>query len=131
MLAAIVTPIEMLGVLATLLSTLSLCLTIYTKDYDLGGIAQDHKVAAQALWAIREKYLSLLTDIKAEVVTIDCIIETRSHLEKELSTIYENCPRTNSFAYKQAAKALKRTQELTFSSDEIDQLLPSELRRKV
>lgn len=44
-------------------STLLLILNAYTKDYDLGELAQKHKQAANEIWLIREKYLSLLTDL--------------------------------------------------------------------
>src|SRR6266404_936397 len=44
-------------------STTLLSLNAYTKNYDLGELAQKHKQAANDLWIIRESYLSLLVDI--------------------------------------------------------------------
>ena len=45
-------------------STALLALNAYTKDHDLGEIAQKHRQAGADLWLIRERYLSLLTDLR-------------------------------------------------------------------
>lgn len=111
------------------LSTVLLGLNTYMKDYDLGEIAQKHTNAANELWDIRETYLSLLTDIKADNLSINQIINQRDELQKRLSNVYSGTPRTNSRAYKEASKALKINGELTFSDKEIDAFLPKELRR--
>src|SRR5271157_3624128 len=50
--------------IGALISVILLALNLYTKNYDLGEIAQEHKQAANATWFIREKYLSLLTDLR-------------------------------------------------------------------
>jgi len=52
------------ALIGIIISTGLLVLTAYTKNYDLGEIAQKHKQAGSDLWLIREKYLSLLTDLK-------------------------------------------------------------------
>lgn len=116
----------MLGVI---LSTLLFGLNTYMKDYDLGEISQKHTNAANELWDIRETYLSLLTDIKASQLSINQIINQRDELQKRLVNIYSGSPRTNSKAYKEASKALKLNEELTFSDEEIDAFLPKELRK--
>jgi hypothetical protein len=116
----------MLGVI---LSTLLFGLNTYMKDFDLGEIAQKHTNAANELWDIRETYLSLLTDIKADQLSINQIINQRDELQKRLSNVYSGSPRTNFKAYKEASKALKINEELTFNDHEIDVFLPKELRR--
>jgi hypothetical protein len=116
----------MLGVI---LSTLLFGLNTYMKDFDLGEIAQKHTNAANDLWDIRETYLSLLTDIRAEQLSINQIINQRDELQKRLSGVYSGSPRTNYKAYKEASKALKVNEELTFSDKEIDAFLPKELRK--
>ena len=55
-------------------------------------------------------------------------IKLRSSLQEELSAIYQNAPRTLDEAYKLAQKALKVDEEMTFSRDEINNLLPEALR---
>jgi hypothetical protein len=116
----------MLGVI---LSTLLFGLNTYMKDFDLGEIAQKHTNAANDLWDIRETYLSLLTDIRANQLSINQITNQRDELQKRLSGVYSGSPRTNFKAYKEASKALKVNEELTFSDKEIDAFLPKELRK--
>lgn len=117
------------GIITALISTSLLALNTYLKKYDLGQIAQKHANSATALWNIRETYLSLLTDIKAENIAIDEIVTKRDKLQKELHGLYKGAPRTISKAYKEASEALKTNEELTFSDDEIDNFLPKELRK--
>jgi hypothetical protein len=102
---------------------------MYTRDYDLGEIAQKHSNSAAELWNIRESYLSLLTDIKNDALKPDEIISKRDKLQSELYNIYKGSPRTINKAYKAATIGLKRDEELFFKSEEIDKLLPEDLRR--
>lgn len=115
--------------LSALLSTVLFALNAYTKDYDLGEIAQKHTNAANELWDIRETYLSLLSDIRAHTVSIGQITNKRDDLQNRLLNVYSGSPRTNSKAYTEASKALQKNEELTFSDREIDAFLPKELRK--
>ena len=116
-------------IIGIIVSTILFGLNTYTKDYDLGEIAQKHSNAANELWNLREDYLSFLTDIKTNQLSIDQIIEKRDGLQSKLFNIYSGSPRTNSKAYKEATKSLKLDEELTFSDEEIDLFLPKELRK--
>jgi hypothetical protein len=111
-------------------STLLFALNTYTKDYDLGEIAQKHTNAAVDLWSIRESYLSLITDLRSRILTKEDILVKRDELQEKLSMTYAGSPRTNHKAYKLASKALQSNEELTFSDDEIDAFLPKTLRKK-
>lgn len=62
-------------------------------------------------------------------VSLEEIRQRRDDLQKQTFAVYEKAPQTISKAYKQAQKALKFNEELTFSEDEIDVLLPIRLRR--
>lgn len=115
--------------IGAVLSTILFGLNTYMKDYDLGEIAQKHTTAANELWNSRETYLSLLTDIKADSLSVNQIINQRDELQKRLANIYSGAPRTNSRAYAEASKGLKISEELTFSEKEIDAFLPKELRK--
>lgn len=117
------------GILSALISTTLLALNTYLKNYDIGKIAQKHSDCASNLWNIRETYLSLLTDIKAEAITIDEIIKRRDLLQNKLFNIYLGAPRSINKAYDEATKALKTNEELTFSDEEIDMFLPTELKK--
>lgn len=110
------------------LSTLLFGLNAYTKDYDLGEISQKHKNTANELWNIREKYLSLLTEMKMGMLTPEQIIKRRDDLQQVLNAIYASGPRTDSRAYRKASDSIERMKNGVLDGDEIDPLLPKELR---
>jgi hypothetical protein len=117
-------------IISAALSTMLLALNSYTKDYDLGAIAQKHRQAAADIWLVRERYLSLLTDLRSGALNADIIRGERDKLLKDLHTVYAGAPSTNFRAYLETQKALKSFEDMTFSDDEIDAFLPKELKRK-
>lgn len=118
-----------IGVLLTLIfSTILLVLNSYTQDYDLGEIAQKHRQAGADLWIIRERYLSLLTDLHIQAQPINEMLAKRDRLAEELHAVYTGAPITNYKAYSMAQKALKELEDMTFSDKEIDAFLPSVLK---
>lgn len=112
-----------------LVSTTLLVLNAYTKNYDLGELAQKHKQSANDLWLIREKYLSLITDLRMDEKPIEKLQEERDGLLGELHGVYSGAPSTTFQAYRKAQEALKSLEDMTFSDDEIDAFLPKELKR--
>jgi len=117
------------ALLGTIVSTGLLALNAYTKNYDLGELAQKHKQAANELWIIREKYLSLLVDLTMREKPIEALQAQRDRLIEELHSAYSGAPSTTFQAYRKAQEALKRLEDLTFADEEIDAFLPKELRR--
>ena len=113
------------------ISTILLVLNSYTKDYDLGTIAQKHRQAAAEIWLIREKYLTLLTALRMKQLSVDEICLQRDKFREDLHSIYSGAPSTNFEAYPKAQNALKNKEDITFSEDEIDKFLPKELKRKL
>lgn len=116
------------ALVSALTSTLLLVLNAYMKDNDPGQLSERHKKVAAELWDIRESYLSLLTDIRTGQVPESSLRERRDQLQARLATIYEAAPRTTDKAYKRAQVGLQKSEELTFSDDELDALLPPALR---
>lgn len=112
------------------ISTLLLVLNAYTKNYDLGELAQKHKQAANEIWLIRENYLSLLTDLIIGEKSIPQLLSERDELLKSLHSAYSGSPNTTFEAYQKARDALKTKEDMTFSDEEIDAFLPKELKRK-
>ena len=110
-------------------STTLLVLNAYTKNYDLGEFAQKHRQAAADLWFIREKYLTLITDLRVGKESQEAIMNRRDMLLEDLHGVYSGAPSTTHQAYKKAQNALQRYDEMTFSDAEIDALLPSALRK--
>ena len=117
------------SVIGVTLSTILLVLSAYTKNYDLGELAQKHKQSANEIWLIREKYLTLLTDLAIGEKSLSKIQEERDELLDALHSIYAGSPSTTFEAYRKAQDALQTKEDLTFTSEEIDQFLPNELRR--
>lgn len=120
---------EVGAAISAVLSAGLLALNAYTKDYDLGEIAQKHRQAGSDLWIIREKYLSLLTDIRMGDVSRELIRSKRDALLDDLHAVYAGAPSTNFEAYRRAQGALKNLEDMTFSDEEIDAFLPKELKR--
>lgn len=115
--------------IGVVLSTMLLCLNAYTKDYDLGELAQKHKQAANEIWLIREQYLSLLADLAMGQKPLETIQTERDRLLNALHSVYGGSPSTTPAAYRKAQEALKREEDMTFSDEEIDAFLPKELKR--
>ena len=111
-------------------STLLFWLNLYIKDANLWQKAQRHADIATDLWNVRESYLSLLSDIKSNAISIDQAKDRRDALQEELFEIYKQAPRTDNKSFKKASKWLKDSQEFTFSDEEIDKFLPEVLRKK-
>jgi hypothetical protein len=117
--------------IGVVISTGLLVLNAYTKNYDLGELAQKHKQAANDIWLIRERYLALLTDLAAKVKPLETLRQERDKLVIELHAVYAGSPSTTHEAYKKAQEALQRHEDMTFSDAEIDAFLPRELKRVV
>lgn len=115
------------SIIGAVVSVGLLILNTYTKNFNLSGIAQEHKKASDLLWKIREEYVSLLTDF--ELLNADEIRKKRDELQKRTADVYSNSPRTDFKSYQAAQKALKVEEEQTFSEQEIDILLPNSIRR--
>jgi hypothetical protein len=111
------------------LSILSLILNAYLKDLDPGGLAQRHRDASQDVWNIRERYLSLITDIIARTSPIDELLRRRDELQSQLHKIYRGSPTTSNRAYAKTQDDLKKREALTFTEEELDNILPPALRR--
>lgn len=110
-------------------STALLVLNAYTKNYDLGELSQKHKQAANDLWIVREKYLSLLVDLRIKEKPLESLQKRRDELVEQLHSVYSGAPSTTFQAYKRAQDALKKFEDMTFSDAEIDAFLPQELKR--
>ncbi len=115
--------------IGVLVSTVLLALNAYTKNYDLGELAQKHKQAANDLWIIREQYLSLLVDLAMREKPIEALQSQRDALVEQLHAAYTGAPSTTFDAYKKAQEALQHLEDMTFSDKEIDAFLPKELKR--
>ncbi len=126
---AIIGKNQLSAILAAIASTCLLALNTYSKEHDLGKLAQQHAAAAGDLWDARESYLSLLADITGGDTDTSLLRQKRDDLQETLKGIYQAAPRTLPKAYRKAQDALQLNEELTFSDEEIDMMLPRALRR--
>lgn len=116
------------SIIGATISIILLVLNSYTKNFDLVETAQNHQKAADALWIIREEYVSLLTDF--ELLEVSEIMNKRDELQSRTADIYAQSPRTDYKSFIEAQKALKTEEEQTFSEEEIDVMLPNSIMRK-
>jgi hypothetical protein len=116
------------AIVGIVVSTILLAVNAYTKNYDLGALAQKHKQAANDLWLIREKYLSLLVDLRMGERPLESLQGERDELVKQLHKAYSGAPSTTHAAYKKAQEALQKLEDMTFSDAEIDAFLPKQLK---
>lgn len=103
-------------------------LNLYANTENLGVSAQRHRTTATSLWLIRERHLDLLTDIRSGDVLIDAIRARRDALTDDLARVYSGAPATWARAYEAARRALNVNEEMTFTDEELDNLLPPALR---
>jgi hypothetical protein len=112
-----------------IISLISLFVTGYMKGFDPGAAAQKHRDTAADLWAIRESYLSLLTDLSSNAITDEIARQRRDDLQNALAAIYKSAPGTTPKAYGKAQEGLQNLEDYTFKPGEIDKFLPPALRR--
>lgn len=127
-LATILFSEKIAGFVGAVISIVLLILNAYTKHFDLVETAQAHQKATDALWKVREEYVSLLTDF--DLLEASEIMVRRDDLQNRTAEIYAQSPRTNAKSYKEAQKALKTEEEQTFLEKEIDVMLPNSIRRE-
>lgn len=117
-----------IGVLVgAILSAILLAFTLYFKQASLGEQAQLHTEVGAKLWGTREALLSLLADLRDGRSVVEVRGE-RDRLNSALEEIYKAAPRTNARAYADAQHALKDAEELFFTDEELNKLLPKQLR---
>ena len=126
-LSAIVTDQAELAWIGGIVSTLLLVVSGYLKDKDFATEQKEHRFVATKLWSIREEYLSLLTDFDA--LDEQDIVKKREELTKKTAKVYETAPQTDKKSYVEAQKALKNEEEQFFTQEELNVMLPSQLRR--
>lgn len=115
--------------LGAIVSLILLIMNSYVKNFNLLEEVQDHTVASDFLWKIREEYVSLLTDF--DILESEVIMGKRDELQERTAKVYSNSPRTDGKSYAEAQKALQYDEEQTFSENEINIMLPNSIRRNI
>lgn len=110
-----------------LCSTALLVLTSYLKDVDLSTTVMKHLDTSNQLWAIRERYISLLTDF-CSIPTEEAKMR-RDNLQIDTAAIYKVAPITDVKSYTLAQQALKEKESQYFTREELNKMLPGSLRK--
>lgn len=129
LLVAIFGKSEAATVIGAVLSAILAGCALYFKEASLGEQAQLHTEVGAKLWGVREALLSLLVDLQDGRAAAE-VRQQRDHLNAVLEDIYKAAPRTNGKSYAAAQKALKEAEQLFFSEEELNRMLPKQLRSK-
>jgi hypothetical protein len=114
---------------AAIVAVLALATLVVHLTFDLDRSAQAHAACASRLWMIRERYRSLLSDLRDGVIGIDVARRQRDLLMEELHAIYESAPPTDPQAYRTAGETVAATDDGALTDEEIDLFLPTSLQK--
>lgn len=120
---------EMGAVVTSFIAVLVSGITLATKSFTYGEDMQKHRDTAARLWNLRESYMSLLVDLQSGAASTGDGRTRRDELQANAYSVYSDAPRTTGDAYQAAQSALQVDEELTFSDEEIDVILPAMLRQ--
>lgn len=120
---------ESIALIATALSaTATVCFVIWQASSDPATHEAKHRVTSKEMLWCREQLLLFITACHAGA-PVDQMQSRLELLTRELTAVYKFAPDTSAEAYSRADKMLK-SGHFTFSDDEIDGFLPTELRKK-
>lgn len=114
-------------ILTAILAATAVCFAVWQASSDPASKEAKHRVTAKELLRIREEFLLFIGSCHATVPPSDPQLRL-DMLTRELTAVYKFAPDTSPAAYAAADKLLKGGQ-FTFSDEEIDSFLPSELRK--
>ncbi|GHF59549.1 hypothetical protein HNQ07_003852 [Deinococcus metalli] len=110
-------------IVGALLATLQFGLNLYLKEINLQEKAASHSSAAQELWRVREKLMTLITDMQDKRIETEQVLELRTSYMETLEKVYTSALRTTPRAYSMAQRALKTSGDLSFSESELDHII--------
>lgn len=114
-------------VITALSATATVCFVIWQASSDPSTKEAKHRVVAKELLWCREQLLLLITSCYMSTPT-DQLQMRLELLTRELTAVYKFAPDTSPAAYARADKMLKGG-HFTFSDEEIDGMLPTQLRK--
>lgn len=118
------------ALVATAISaTATVAFVLWQSSFDPAGKENSQRTAAKELLWIREQLLILIMNAHMSSVPEDQLQKALDLISRELTAVYKFAPCTSPEAYSRAEAMIKRGQ-ITFSDDEIDDMLPTQLRKK-
>jgi hypothetical protein len=106
----------------------TVCFAIWQSSFDPAAKEARHRVAAKELLWLREQLLLLITNGQSPSAAPEQLQRRLESITQELTAAYKFVPDTSPKAYAMAGRSLK-SGHFTFSDDEIDGFLPTELRK--
>lgn len=103
---------------------------LYFQKFDFQAMERLHKECAVKWLGLREDYTSLISEMRAEVLSIEDVIKRKRELSEQYKLISKETPITTDGAYKKAEKALKIELDNIITQEEINVFLPKELRKE-
>ena len=119
---------DSLSFYTALFAVATISFVMWQSNFDPAHNEAQHRTAAKELLWIREQLLLLITDCHISTISLGDLERRLDLLTRELTAVYKFAPNTSPKAYEQA-RATIATGHFTFSEDEIDRLLPSQLRK--
>lgn len=116
------------GLVTSTVAVLVTWVTLGAKTFRFHEEAEAHRDIASRLWDVRESYISLITDLMSSQIADADARTRRDALQEATREVYSSAPRTSPKAYGRAQEGLIHNEELTFSSRELDLMLPEALR---
>lgn len=116
-------------IVSALISFVSVFVSAFFKSFDLQTMVSQHKAAANNLLAVRDDLKLLILQIKMENDTPETLYQRYEEIVHQLHKVYADAPNTTDKAVEMATTALNITKDNTFSDEEIDSFLPTEMRK--
>lgn len=118
------------ALIATAISAVATVIfVVWQSSFDPAGKENAQRTAAKELLWIREQLLLLIMDAHMPSVPDEKLQIELATINRELTAVYKFAPNTSSEAYARAEAMIKRG-HMTFSDEEIDGMLPTQLRKK-
>ncbi|MDA0246173.1 MAG: SLATT domain-containing protein [Chloroflexi bacterium] len=115
--------------LATLFAFISFGFAIYQISFEGEADILLQRQASKMLLIERDKLLTFIERVMVPDADIEVLRANFDKTVERLGQLYASLPDTTMSAYVLASEGLKKNEEFTFSSEEIDKLLPVELRQ--
>lgn len=119
---------QIVFVITSIFGALSTAFVVYQLSFNPEKAEAEHRIAAKRLLHLRDQYLILIQEVMSGATPIEQLRNKLESLHREVSIVYEYAPDSSSKAYSAASVALKAKEELTLTQEEIDALLPEDLR---
>lgn len=117
-------------ILSAIISFVSVFISAFFKSFDLQALISSHNSTAQKLLAVRDELKKILLLIHLKEKTVSELSSDYQGIVKSLDDIYADAPRTTNKAVQKARIALNKTNDNSFSNEEINNNLPETLHRR-